>query len=787
VRKVKGTLRGIVVFPMTLKGYQLGRAKDWWLSKRCDLQENKELSFRKKKWAHRRGFLGNYVAYTGIDASNYKNFISEKKYHYIQPINSKYNKWLNDQVSVTRVYKPFDHLFPQMHYHFYVRDGKWKVFADSEEAKKHAETEEGILEFIRLKGKINLSPTHLDRPVVISYVNDTYFLNHEEINEKMLKAFIFRKPGSGFYRDSTIMITEPVLENEDFCDEKAFCGHRLQLYILNSEGDNPKIGDAFLIERKMGRRFMTYYDELKLEELYAVKLGADKLPKEMKEAIKQLEEEEGFRLLNWHRVNAVSGEIAGQKNKAIPFYDELKTEIKKICLYTPQIEFFAMSVVMTEDGFKIEEMQDIPPFPKQHLFSEEVNEYLLKRVQEKVTVFRKPSTLISHSWKRVVLQVRKRFARAFFPETLYPYLSIRTIQECTNDFFTNKEAGFREKLWAYKHGFQSYRLSQYGITRKNHEEFISDFEYKWLRHINGKYRTWFEDKVTIKYILRDFKECFPNYYYFTAVKNGNSKIIPLMDCPEGYEASYEDIFRLVEEKKMLALKPDEGSHGEGFFKFTYADDSYYLNDEEVSKERVMELFKDVDNQYLITEFIQMHPEIAKIYPGSVNTVRLTVFKKDGITPYIGNGYMRYGTAETGGVDNIGAGGIGVDVNVETGFFYNPVKLKDGAILVPCEYHPDTGEKIEGYLPNWEYVRETILKIATAVPEMEYFGFDLAITEDGIKFPEINRFPDYPRINKLTPETIDYLLYKLDAKRSEYGYNRKKPPWRLVNLPKRRKR
>ena len=84
------------------------------------------------------------------------------------------------------------------------------------------------------------------------------------------------------------------------------------------------------------------------------------------------------------------------------------------------------------------------------------------------------------------------------------------------------------------------------------------------------------------------------------------------------------------------------------------------------------------------------------------------------------------------------------------------------------------------LPNWEYAKQKIIDIALTMPELEYFGFDIAITADGIKIPEINRFPDFPRIDILTPETIEYLLYKLERKKHVYGYdvNRTHKPIRL---------
>ena len=87
------------------------------------------------------------------------------------------------------------------------------------------------------------------------------------------------------------------------------------------------------------------------------------------------------------------------------------------------------------------------------------------------------------------------------------------------------------------------------------------------------------------------------------------------------------------------------------------------------------------------------------------------------------------------------------------------------------------------LPNWEDAKRLILGIAAAIPQIEYFGFDVAITEDGIKLPEINRFPDFPRIDKITPELMEYLLYKLECKKHVFGYDQE-PCRKLLGLPPR---
>ena len=79
-----------------------------------------------------------------------------------------------------------------------------------------------------------------------------------------------------------------------------------------------------------------------------------------------------------------------------------------------------------------------------------------------------------------------------------------------------------------------------------------------------------------------------------------------------------------------------------------------------------------------------------------------------------------------------------------------------------------------------------MDVTRSIKQLEFFGVDLAVTNDGIKFPEINRFPDYPAVEKYTWPTREYLLYKLGQKKHFYGYD-VEPNKTLIHLPKREQR
>jgi len=627
--------------------------------------------------------------------------ITIEQHEYLLPMNEKYGKWLDDKITAMRIYKPFAYLFEEIYYHFYKRDDEWHIISE-----RYDESIEGLLKLVAEKAVILTDSILLDRLFLPIATTEDMISKYQNL--------IFGKNGiNDNWRTDVYMITEVI--KRDYLKE----GEVLKVYMLNTEGNNPKVGDIFLLENIRG-------------------------------------------LSKWKKVT--------ESDEFINF-KAMETELVKLCIHTPQIELFTIDIVPTSDssyGFKITNMDSNPPYPTScdEGFSYEIDKYLQARLQDKQKNFSQTEC----EKMQQEIEERKKQAELLYPKGYYPFLETTSSSKFLTNYKSDKllKPG-QEESWISERGFNHYRIEQYRIDRLNHENFISDFEYEYLGHINNKYRIWFEDKVTIKYILNDFNECMTAYYYLVGMRNGKNKIMPLMDCPRGYIGSYDDIFRLVRARGILALKPDEGTHGAGFFKFTFANEKYYLNEQESSEEEIIALLSDANNQYLVTEFIQQHPSLAHIYPGAVNTARLIVFKKDGRRAQIGTGYMRFGHSGTGGVDNIGAGGVGVDLNVSTGYYSNAARIRDNIIIEPCLKHPDTGVLIEGYLPNWDYVIKTVLKIAESLPEIEYMGFDVAFTEDGIKLPEINRFPDFPKVNKLTPATMDYLLDKLKKKKKKYGY------------------
>ena len=731
----------------TSRGFTGGEARRWVREVYRHKTRNYGFSRKETNWAIKRGFMPEQVAELGLTEENYRDYISAKDYAFLRPLNGTYSKWITDKVTIHTIFKPFRQYMPRIYYQLSKRYDETQIIPLYDD--NAGDTFDDVLKLIREKGAVTAAASNGVSASTVEYRDGGYYFDGKKLSgqdlKKKLEAYT-----------STIVIKERI-ETSDLVDNGV-----LNLIVFNEFGDNPVIGDAFFV-----------FDEYETKPLRTLaQRKADSLEEE--DVL-----DDKFRKVKAEAVDASDGTWRGSK---VPHWDEITDVIDRMCRFVPQLEFFGAEIVISPEGFCITRMVNHPDYPTVKPFSKETSAYLFRKVEQKKEAFAKGGTRLSRGFKKVKLKVRAAFARAFYPKGLVPYLSIRWIQDVWKDLTTNKETTLKQKLWAYRHGFLSYRLLQYGITKENYGEYISDFEYKWLRHINPKYRKWMEDKITVKYVCSDFNQFFPEYYYHIICKNGNNKVISMMDLPEGYTNEFEDIFRLVQEKGVLALKPDEGSHGDGFYKFTYENGKYQLNYRDATKQQVLDILEDINNQYLVTEYINMCDELKRVYDGSVNTVRMIVFKKDGKNPQVGNAYVRFGSKKTGAVDNVGAGGMTATIDVETGRFHD-AKIVLHNSIEDCPVHPDTGVPIEGYLPHWEQVKADVLAVTKSIKQLEWFGVDLAGTNDGIKFPEINRFPDYPAVEKYTKPTREYLLMKLAGKKRMFGYD-VKPNRTLVHLPKR---
>lgn len=356
--------------------------------------------------------------------------------------------------------------------------------------------------------------------------------------------------------------------------------------------------------------------------------------------------------------------------------------------------------------------------------------------------------------------IRNLIESHYKKEGFYPGYGSSWLKEAMFEFKDSK-LPIKDRLWALKRGFYPYRIDQYGLNNDNYAQMLSDRDYKMLYPINNRYRTYIDDKLIMKYMLRPFDEYLPKYYFHLME---NRKVMKLMDYDIPGEITYETILEFLKLKGNLALKPVAGRFGVGFYLLSYSDGEFYINQKKKSVQEIYDFFDKLDD-HIITEYVVMNEVISNIYPGSLNTIRVMVINEHGDDPYIPRAFMRIGTKKSGVVDNTAQGGMFCKVDAQTGRFYDGEKTNNH-IISSVETHPDTGTVIEGIIPNWELVKEKLIEIANHIPQIEWMGFDIAITEKGFNIIEINSHQGLHRYHTYPQDIKDYFNRKLEMKRSK---------------------
>lgn len=123
-------------------------------------------------------------------------------------------------------------------------------------------------------------------------------------------------------------------------------------------------------------------------------------------------------------------------------------------------------------------------------------------------------------------------------------------------------------------------------------------------------------------------------------------------------------------------------------------------------------------------------------------------------------HLRIGNKESGTVDNVSKGGIFSLIDIDTGIFKGGYRFENEQ-LIKIDIHFDTKEKIEGEIPYWDKIKEKVMQIGDYLVELEYLGFDIAVTDKGFKIIEINSFQGIDFFQ------VKYPLKSLNIKSGKY--------------------
>lgn len=235
----------------------------------------------------------------------------------------------------------------------------------------------------------------------------------------------------------------------------------------------------------------------------------------------------------------------------------------------------------------------------------------------------------------------------------------------------------------------------------------SELNNRIVRKYNDKaYWHLFNDKVKFNNLFKEYLK-----RDFISIRDG--------------DATEEEFIKFCKKHEKICAKPVDQSCGEGII--------FVKTDKNTDFKKLYKQLK-INKQYLIEEYIKQHKDLNKLYPGSVNSVRVISFLGDDEEVHIIRIVMKFGTM--GEIDNHVAGGMYTFVD-ENGVVLYPAADDFGNAY---EKHPVTGVNIVGFkIPHYEKIIDLIKKASKVVPQVRYVGWDVAIGEDGPMIIEGNEY------------------------------------------------
>ena len=293
------------------------------------------------------------------------------------------------------------------------------------------------------------------------------------------------------------------------------------------------------------------------------------------------------------------------------------------------------------------------------------------------------------------------------------------------EYKVNKYKKYDPETWKKMGG--TYAVLDCAISRltvgASLEQYVAlDFWRKSMRE-RTKYLTYRYDKKIYRYVKQ---HTTPEQFWRIGNKLQFNRFFSdyiHRDYLYAAEADEETVKAFIDTHGAVMAKKLENTQGKGIMRVSRENISHEL------------LEKLISEKYLLEEVIVQHHEIAKINESSVNTVRIATAIDSQMHAHIIGACLRCG-APGSFVDNYHSGGIVFPIDTDLGIVIN-----SGMPYCSIEHlnvHPGSGMAMIGFkIPNWNKLKNQVIKAAEMIPEMMYIGWDIAVTEEGVDFVEGN--------------------------------------------------
>ena len=297
----------------------------------------------------------------------------------------------------------------------------------------------------------------------------------------------------------------------------------------------------------------------------------------------------------------------------------------------------------------------------------------------------------------------------------------------------NTDLPLSTRIGLWRRGFLSHSYEFYLFDENDPDDFMSHYQHRRVAsRVNRHASDLLDQKIIFhQYMRGQHDDVLPDLRGF--LYNG------VVHQPNGDKRPIQNW--IASQSTGFVVKRSRGGQGSYVYVVQITADEMTVNGNVAT---VDELASEVESgDWIITDLIEQADYAAKIFPDSVNTLRLTtLLDSETSEPFIASAVHRFGTDVSAPVDNWSGGGACARVDVETGVLTKGAAFPEKGTMHVVDKHPDTRVQMTGVeIPNWEEIRNRVLELADDMRITPYVAWDVVSTDDGIQILEVNDRPD----------------------------------------------
>ncbi len=329
---------------MIQKGFSEIFAYWFWKKTWNDFFHNNAIPLKQKFWGLKRGFWSSNVKSYRLSDKNYEDYLSDFDYYRLHPINGIFSRWIDDKLTLRYILAPYSDFLPEYYYHLY--NGEILNLPDT--LTTILPTPDNIIDLLKEKQVLALKP-------VVGKMGENFCkLEYSNgcliINEQMVSRDVFHQR-THHWSESNVggyLITEFITPNKALLSiwNKS---SSIRIIVLRGKNQLPQIAHAYI---RFGTESSGFVDNPGQGAIWS-HIG-----------IVDGSFENGYQFGTSKEYFSISYHPDTKKRLkgVIPNWHFICEKIIEISNTIPEVIFMGYDVFVTEDSFKIIEINSHPGF-----------------------------------------------------------------------------------------------------------------------------------------------------------------------------------------------------------------------------------------------------------------------------------------------------------------------------------------------------------------------------------------------------------------------------------------